>query len=142
MIVTASQSFERSRAQVLASLRDPASIEAVLRGMGAQVTRVAEPPEARWHCHLIWRNLPQSLHLRFTEPQPDAVTALIVDADHASAVLHMTLADMSEGRCRIDAEAQVQAKSLMAKLALRTSGLLRGRAEARLTRLITALGQG
>ncbi|WP_417587256.1 hypothetical protein [Pararhodobacter oceanensis] len=142
MRITASQSFERSRDEVLAALRDPAPLEAVMREMGAQVARIAEPPAPRWECQLIWRNLPHSLRVSLSEPRVGAVMAILVNADHATAILRMALADLPEGCCRIDAEVQLQAKTLFAKLALRSAGLMRGRAEARLIRLITALGQG
>ena len=142
MQITAHRDFKRPRARVLAQFRNPAQMEAVLADLGAQVTRIAAPPAAEWSGSLDWRGAPRRFHLTAQEVVAHETMHLRIASDIASALVALDFHDLPDGGCRVTARADLTAQSLIARIALQSLRLVRGKTEDRLRRVLGALGRG
>lgn len=141
MIIEASRDFQKSRARVLANFRDPARMETVMRDVGAQVTRIAEPPHPAWECSKVWKDEPRAFTLRMVETNPDETIDYTLTAQLADVAVSLDFYDLPNGHCRVIGKTTITAKSIVAKLALQSLRLVRGRAEDRVGRFIRAIGK-
>lgn len=141
MQIESTKDFKRSREKVLAQFRSPARIEAVLAGMNITCRRTAEAPEPAWACSVHWNNAPRAFTASMKETAPNETFVLTITSDLANAVLTMDFYDLEDGGCRVISKADITARSMVVKLALQSLRLVRGKAEDRLTRLVTAIGK-
>ncbi|MCB1406816.1 MAG: hypothetical protein KDK01_11320 [Rhodobacteraceae bacterium] len=141
MKIDAAKDFRRPRAAVLQMYRSPERIESVLRDLGAQVERTAEPPRMAWQGALTWHDEPRQIAVTVQETVQDETFAMTVTSDLALADLQMDFYDLPDGGCRVLATAEVTAKSMIAKLALQSLRLVRGMAEERLARFVMVIGR-
>lgn len=141
MQIDATKDFKRSRAQVLQEFRSSAKFEKVLGGMGIQTTRTADAPAPAWNCVIDWRDEPRRFTARMVETTPDETMTLVLASALADASLQMDFYDLPDGGCRVIARVEPVAKTLMVRVAMQSMRLVRGKAENRLTQLITALGR-
>ncbi len=141
MKIDATKDFKRSRAEVLACHRDPARYETVFTELGAQVERISGPPQMAWDCSLVWRDEPRSFEVEVEETRPDETVKIVLTSDLALVDMTLDFYDLPEGGCRVISSAELTARTMIAKLALQSLRLVRGKAESRLMRFLTALGQ-
>ncbi|MCL4674472.1 MAG: hypothetical protein KJZ59_00170 [Pararhodobacter sp.] len=141
MKIEATKDFKRPRAAVLQMYRSPERIESVLRDLGAKLERTSDAPLMAWKGALTWRNEPRSLSVLVQETAPDETFAMTLDSDLALAEMVMDFYDLPEGGCRVAAKAEMTAKTMMAKLALQSLRLVRGKAEERLARFVMVIGR-
>ncbi|WP_323035409.1 hypothetical protein [Pararhodobacter sp.] len=132
--------FQRPRAQVLHMFRDPARIETVLQEMGARVERVSVAPQMAWSCAMVWREEPRKFSVNLLETSTDETMTMTLESDLAGADMVMDFYDLDDGGCRIIVEAELSAHTMVARLALQSLRLVRGKAEDRLKRFVGALG--
>ena len=141
MDIDATKDFKRPRAQVLDRFRDPARFETVMRDMHIQTERTGEPPSAAWACSVTWRDEPRRFTAGLVETAAAETMVLQFRSDLADAEITMDFYDLPDGGCRVIGKAVVSAHTIMAKLALQSLRLVRGKAEERLTRLIFNMGR-
>lgn len=141
MRIDATKDFRRSRAEVLTRFRSPERVESVLQGMNIATTLTAGAPEPVWDCTMQWRDAPRRFTTRLAEPSPGETMAMTIASDLADVAIDMEFYDLPDGGCRVISKADVTAHSMLVRLALQSLRLIRGKAEARLTRLLTALGR-
>lgn len=141
MKIEAIRDFGRPRAAVAQNLRDPRRFEKILRDLGMTVEGTAPPPQMMWHCRVVWRGEPRPLTVSATQTLPDEKVTIAIDSDLAGAEMTLDLRDLPDGGCRIVAHAEVTAHTMMARLALQSLRLVRGRAEKRLAGFVFALGR-
>ena len=141
MEIEANKDFKRGRAEVLAVFRDPARLESVMAGMGADMVRTAEPPAPRWEGAVTWRNEPRRFVLTSAEPAQDETIRLDFVASIADAVFTFDFYDLPDGGCRVIAKGTISAHSMLTKLALQSLRLVKGKAEARVRRFVTNMGK-
>ena len=141
MIIETSRDFHIPRARVLANFRDPTRMETVVRDIGAQVTRIAEPPEPEWACSKVWKDAPRAFTLRMSEPVRDETISYLLSAQLADVSVALEFYDLPDGHCRVIGKTTITPKSMAAKMALQSLRLVRGRAEDRVGRFIRAIGR-
>ena len=141
MRVGATKGFKQPRAAVLACYRDPARYEAVLQGLGAHVARTAGPPRMAWACAMIWRGERRVFEIETVETTLDQTIKIVMTSALALAEITLDFRDLPDGGCRITGCADLTARTIAAKLALQSLRLVRGKAENRLERFITAMGR-
>ncbi|WP_068305568.1 hypothetical protein [Pararhodobacter sp. CCB-MM2] len=141
MQIDSTKDFKRPRAKVLQNFRNPERFESVMRGMDITVTRVADPAQLAWDCSIHWNNAPRAFRAVLTEVTQDETMVLAITSDLANATINMDFYDLPEGGCRVITKADITARSMMIKLALQSLRLVRGKAEEKLTRLVTAFGK-
>lgn len=141
MQIDSTKDFRRPRAEVLSRFRDPARVESVLAGMGITSARTAEAPEPAWTCAIHWRDAPRAFTARLLETAPDETMVMSIASDLADARIDMDFYDLPDGGCRVISKADIAAHSLLVRMALQSLRLMRGKAEERLTRLVTAIGR-
>jgi len=139
--IETTKDFKRPRVAVLNNFRDPARIEGVLQELGALPERTSEPPDMAWACAMMWRDEPRKFVLGVREIAVDETTRLTLDSSLANAEMTLDFYDLDDGGCRVMAAADLTAHTVMAKLALQSLRLVRGKAEDRLTRFISAIGR-
>lgn len=126
---------------VLASLRNPEQYERALHDLGAKVTRTAEPPRMAWDCSLLWRDEARNFSAIAEEIAEEETISFAMTSDLALADLRLDLYDLPDGGCRVIGSAELTARTVIAKLALQSLRLVRGKAEDRLSRFILALAR-
>ncbi|MCB1397647.1 MAG: hypothetical protein H6898_13150 [Rhodobacter sp.] len=141
MDLQATRDFKRPRAKVLASFRDPARFETVMRDMGAAAERAGEPDEPRWACQLMWRDEPRRFSAELVETVPNETMTLVMDSEIAGGLLTIDFYDLPDNGCRAIAKADLKPHTLIAKVAVQSLRLMRGKAEDRLTRFVGAMGR-
>jgi len=141
MQIDATKDFNRPRKKVLNQFRSPEKIEKVLAGMNVTATRIADAPQPVWDCTFNWRDGLRRFKAQMTETAPAETMVLSITSDLADGTITMDFYDLPEGGCRVIAKADMQARTMMVRLALQSLRLVRGKAEDRLTRLITAIGR-
>ena len=141
MRIDATRDFKRSRADVLTRFRSADRVESALQGMSIATTRTAGAPEPAWDCAIQWRDAPRSFTARLVEPAPGETMVMTVTSDLADAAIDMEFFDLPDGGCRVISKAEVTAHSVLVRLGLQSLRLMRGKAEDRLTRLVTAIGR-
>lgn len=141
MQIEATRDFRRPRAQVLAKFRDPARFETVMADIGAQTRRQPPPADLAWHCTVTWRDAPRALTIEIAEPAPHETMTLTARADLGGADVTFDFYDLPDGGCRVIARADLHARSLIARAALQSVRLVRGRAEDRLGRFVALMGR-
>ena len=137
----ASHDFLQPRAVVLARLADPARLEDVLLDLGAECRRVACAQGAEWQGALHWRGAARGFAATLQDTMAGRSVGLSLRADLADALVDFHVDDLAGGGCRVEARAEVSAHRMMARIALRSMAMMRGRLETRLERLIQALGR-
>ncbi len=142
MRIETSRDFQKTRARVLANFRNPARVETVMRDVGAQVTRIAEPPAPVWECSKIWKDEPRAFTLHMTETVRDETVTYLLSSQLADVSVTLDFYDLPEGHCRVIGAATITTRTMVAKLALQSLRLVRGRAEDRVGRFIRAIGRG
>ncbi|MCW1934837.1 hypothetical protein [Pararhodobacter zhoushanensis] len=141
MDIDATKDFKRPRAQVLEKFRDPARFESVMRDMKIETERTSEPPSATWACSVQWREEPRRFAAGLVETAAAETMVMQFTSDLADAQITMDFYDLPDGGCRVIGKGVVSARTIMAKLALQSMRLVRGKAEERLTRLIFNMGR-
>lgn len=141
MQIDATKDFKRSRADVLAQFRSADRVESVLNGMNIATTRKAEAPEPAWDCAIQWRDAPRAFTARLVETAPAETMVMTITSELADAAVDLGFYDLPDGGCRVISKAEITAHSMLARLALQSLRLVRGKAEDRLTRLVAALGR-
>ncbi|WP_417627354.1 hypothetical protein [Pararhodobacter aggregans] len=137
----ATRDFVRQRAQVLDKFRNPARFEEVMEDMNVAARRTAEAPDPGWDCAIHWHEAERRFTARMQEPAPGETLLLSLASDLADAAITLDFQDRPEGGCRVTATADISAHTVLARLALQSLRLVRGKGENRLTRLIAALGR-
>lgn len=132
--------FRRPRAMVLQKFRDPERFETVLKDFGTQLTRVSEPPQTLWECSLNWHNQPRPFTALVQETTPDTTICITLTSDMALAEIVLDFYDLPDGGCRVIAVSDLTARTMIAKAAVQSLRLVRGKAEDRLGRFIAVLG--
>ena len=141
MKIEATKDFKRPRTAVLTNFGNPERIETVLKELGATVQRTSEPPAMAWSCSLVWRDEPRKFVVTAQEPAADETVCIKLVSDLATAEMTLDFYDLEDNGCRVIAATELTARTMMAKLALQSLRLVRGKAEERLTRFITAIGR-
>lgn len=141
MRFSASHVFKRPGAAVLASLSDPARLEDALLDLGAQFQRRPCAQGAEWQCALPWRGANRAFVVTMIPSVPGRGVTLALRGDLADATIEFLVDDLPDGGCQAQAQADVTAHRMMARIALRSMAMVRGRLETRLERLIQALGR-
>ena len=141
MQITASHDFKSRRDQVLARFRDPARLESVLGALCDTLTRTAQPPAAAWRGSVKWRGSARPLTLALRETSPDTAMTLGIEADVGDATVVFHFADLPGGGCRVTAEATPKPRGVVARMAVASMGLIRGKLAKRLARLVAAMGK-
>ena len=141
MQIDSTKDFKRPRAKVLQNFRNPERFESVMHGMDITTSRVADAAQPTWNCSIHWNNAPRAFRATLTETAPDETMVLAITSELANAAINLDFYDLPDGGCRVIAKAEISARSMMVKLALQSLRLVRGKAEERLTRLVTAFGK-
>lgn len=141
MQINAARDFVRPRALVLAKARSPERFEDVMAGMNVTARRTAEAPLPAWECAIHWHEAERRFTARLEETAPGETLLLSLASDLADAAVTLDFHDLPEGGCRVLARAEITAHKMLARLALQSLRLVRGRGEDRLTRLIAAMGR-
>ncbi len=141
MEIETSRDFKRGREKVLASFRDPARFESVMGEIGAQVARTAQPPEASWNGAITWSGEPRPFTASSVETARDETIRLTIVAAVAGAVFTFDFYDLPDGGCQVIAKGTITAHTLLAKLALQSLRLMKGKAEARVRRFVIGMGK-
>lgn len=141
MKIEAIKDFRRPRAAVLRNFRDPERIESVLKGMGATVDLLSGPPEMLFSCAMVWREEARRFTVKAVETAPDETFTLILDSDLAKADMTFDFYDLDDGGCQVITKAELSAHTMIAKLALQSLRLVRGKAEAKLERFVVAIAR-
>jgi len=139
--IEATKDFKRPRASVLQKFRDPERFEAVLKDLGAETERTSGLPQMAWACSLKYRGEPRRFTLSVVEATPDETFNIRLDSELALAEIGLNFYDLPDGGCRVISSAEITAHSVMAKLALQSIRLVRGKAEERLSRFVGLVGR-
>ncbi|HPD93516.1 MAG: hypothetical protein H6900_02310 [Rhodobacter sp.] len=141
MRIETTRDFQRPRARVLAAFRDPGRFSEVMQKFGIASRLAHTQPVPRWDCAVTWRNEPRQFTARLEEVTENEAMHLDVASTLASAGIALDFYDLPDGGCRVIARADVTAHTMMAKLALQSLRLVRGKAEGQLNRMIHAFGR-
>lgn len=139
--IEATKDFKRPRASVLQKFRNQARFEEVLKGMRATTERTSEAPDMAWACSVVYREEPRRFALKAQETAPDETFVVVLDSELAQATIQMDFYDLPDGGCRVISTAEMIAHTVVAKLALQSLRLVRGKAEERLARFVGLLGR-
>lgn len=137
----ATRDFKRARARVLARFRDPEHFEAVLGDIGARLQRTADAPQAAWEGTVMWRDEPRRFRVTTTEVAQDETIRILVQSETADADMVFDFYDLPDGGCRMIGKASIRAHTMIAKLAVKSMALVKGKAAERLGRFMTAMGR-
>ena len=141
MRIETTRDFQRPRARVLAAFSDPQRFDEVMQKFGISSTPAGSDPVPRWDCAVDWRNEPRQFTAQLEEVRPNETMRMTVASTLASAGIGLDFYDLPDGGCRVMARADVTAHTMMAKLALQSLRLVRGKAEGQLNRMIHAFGR-
>jgi hypothetical protein len=109
--------------------------------IGAQLVRHAEPPQAAWDGSVMWREEPRTFSLTLTEVAADETIQLCVTSDTADADIVFDFYDLPDGGCRVIGRAALKPRTMLAKLAVKSMALVKGKAADRLGRFVNAMGR-
>lgn len=94
-----------------------------------------------WSCVMAWREEKRNFTVKTVETAVDETICMTLESDLAGAELTLDFYDLDDGGCRVIAAAELTAHTIMAKLALQSLRLVRGKAEDRLARFVAAIGR-
>jgi hypothetical protein len=135
------QDFKKPRKRIVGRFRDLERIEEALTASGLQVERLADWPEPAWNCSVLWNEAPRSFDLTLAEPVQAQAMRMGIRSSLVEGALDFTFHDLPEG-CQVVARADLQPRSLTARMALQALALARGKVEARLLRLVIGIVRG
>lgn len=143
MKLTTRQDIEAPLDFVYAQLTDFDQFERMAMRRGAEVERtdrlITPGPGMAWRLKFTFRGKPRKIHLRFADTEPGQFLQFAVDGETFEGAGRGDLMALSARRTRLTVTAEVQPKTLAARLLIQSMRLARGRVQRRFDNSITKL---